>query len=229
MAEADAVDLVSKDPWALGGLSRALRTSLVCLTAVRGMGQALQHVPTANRTESLCMEAVSLDGMALQFVPQKVRTLNVCLAAATQSGFALKFVPEQLRSEALCLVAVGCAGAALNYVPASLRVPELCGLALEGNGFALQWVPEDLRASVLASILPGMTEGVDLPLLSAVLDLSDVALLKLLLIADRDLIVRYAATKVIQMNAELIKATLREIELDTLPASVAPAAKKARL
>lgn len=118
----------------------------------------------------------------------------------------------------------------LGTLPLQLCTERVCLAAVRSSGWALAHVPAHMQFSVLSDVVARLEDGgVSVDLLSATVRLNNAALIKQLLRADSYCVTRYQDTDVVQENKALLKAVLREIELDKLSANAAPAAKKARL
>jgi hypothetical protein len=107
--------------------------------------------PEKLKTTELCLEAVKQNSYALEHVPDEHKTAEVCFEAVKQDGYALKFVPGEHKTAELCLIAVKGNGMALESVPSKLKTMELYLEAVKENGRALQFVPNKLIAQVKAS------------------------------------------------------------------------------
>lgn len=230
MTEEEALWLDENDAIVLDSIPESQRIDVLCMVAVRRDGLELKHVPASSMSESLCLEAIRENPNAIEYVPDALLTPAVCLATVQLGGFALEYIPLSLRTDEVCRAAVHNEGSSLRFVPEALRSADLCRLAVVSSGFALTHVPAEIRRPVLADILANLESGgVTGALMLTVLRLKDVSLLKQILVSDSYCATRYQHTTVVAENTELIKATLREIELDKMAVSAAPAAKKARL
>lgn len=110
----------------------------------------LKNVPDRLKTSAICLAAVRAYGGNLAWVPEEMRTPEMCLAAVLASGSNIGFVPNRLKTPEMCLQAVQEYGENLRLIPEALRTREVCGSAVRQNLHALQFVPEMLRAAVAA-------------------------------------------------------------------------------
>ena len=62
------------------------------------MSMNLKETPDELKTTELCLEAVKEKGLALKHVPEALKTEALCLEAVQHSGSALKYVPEALKA-----------------------------------------------------------------------------------------------------------------------------------
>ena len=81
-----------------------LKTTDICLRAVKYGGFVLQYVPEPLKTSEICKTAVSsiCHGSALRFVPDALINAEICLAAVRNDHdkecLALRAVPDDLKT-----------------------------------------------------------------------------------------------------------------------------------
>jgi hypothetical protein len=83
-----------------------LKTSIVCLEAVRRNGLAINYVPGKIKTQELYFEAVKQNAKALFYVPNELRTIEFWLKAIKMNGWVLKYIPHTLKTLEMCIEAV---------------------------------------------------------------------------------------------------------------------------
>ncbi|MCL2282117.1 MAG: DUF4116 domain-containing protein [Fibromonadales bacterium] len=146
--EAQAIEAVKKNGFALCKIPKPLKTAKVCFEAVKQNGSTLQYVPEEFKTAELCLEAVKQSGwyryncQPLQYVLDAFKTAELCLEAVKKNGWVLEFVSDRFKTAELCLEAVKQDGVALEFVPEELKTYELCLEAVKSRGFVLRYVPK---------------------------------------------------------------------------------------
>ncbi|GHV89248.1 hypothetical protein AGMMS50267_16080 [Spirochaetia bacterium] len=94
-------------------------------------------MPEELKTSELCLAAVKNDAYSLKFVPERLKTKKMCRMTVTRHGYFLKFVPEAFRTAKLCLIAVKKDVRAIMDVPDAIMTEGLCLAALTSNGAKL--------------------------------------------------------------------------------------------
>ena len=142
------LETVTHDGWALEYVPENLKTTEVCLAAVRSdsFGDTLKHVPEALRTEELCLIAVRSRGSNLEYVPTHIKTMAFYLEMVKSRTWMFRHVPENFRTADFCLEAVKhTKGLALEHMPKQLITAELCLEAVKHDGRILRYVPGSIK------------------------------------------------------------------------------------
>ncbi|MDR2583674.1 MAG: hypothetical protein LBC75_09360 [Fibromonadaceae bacterium] len=117
--------------------------------------------PENLKTSELCLTAVKKDWRNLEAVPENLRTTEMCLAAVLQSDDALgsimslNLVPKDLITPEFCKAFVTSCGDALSRVPENLKTVELCFEACKAYPYNRNWVPESMRLEVEKLLVKG--------------------------------------------------------------------------
>ena len=140
-----AISMIEKGLLHLTEIPTILKTTAVCLAAVKHDSWSIEHVPSEQITEEICLEAMSKNGYVSRHIPKKHQTKELFMAAVQKDGRVFPLVPPEFQTRDLCLVAIEQCGLAIKDLPRRLRNPEIYLLAIQQNGLALDYVPIDFR------------------------------------------------------------------------------------
>ncbi|MDR2583666.1 MAG: hypothetical protein LBC75_09320 [Fibromonadaceae bacterium] len=150
---AQALKVVKENRYALRYVPEELRTTEVCLEAikVRCVFLELEYIPENAKTVELYIEIVKRHSWELvqEYIPEKFRTTELWLEVVKKDEWLLAEVPEKIRTAEFWFEAVKKTAWLLTKVPEKFKTIDMYIEAVKQEDWLFMLVPESLKEQVI--------------------------------------------------------------------------------